>query len=63
MADPAVVESLHPRGVAARRLSVSLSTVNRLIKSGELPSVVIGRARRVAESDLVNFIERRRDSS
>ncbi len=44
------------RTEAAKRLSVSLPTFDRLIKSGELPVVRIGRLVRVEESTLDNWI-------
>lgn len=42
-----VHELLFTVGQVADRLGVSPSTVKRLIKSGELPSTKVGRARRV----------------
>jgi len=41
----------------ADRLSVSKSTIQRHIKNGRLPSVLIGGSRRVREDDLATFIE------
>lgn len=38
-------------------LGVSPSMITRLISSGELPSIKLGRARRVAPSDLDDFIK------
>lgn len=32
---------------AAEQMAVSISTVGRLIRSGELPSVTLGRSRRI----------------
>lgn len=45
----------------AQRLSASEKTVRRLISAGVLPTVRIGRLVRVAEVDLVAFVERYRD--
>jgi excisionase family DNA binding protein len=42
----------------ARRLDVSEKTARRYVRSGELPSVFIGGAYRVSESDLAEFLER-----
>jgi excisionase family DNA binding protein len=42
---------------AARRLSVSLRTVRRLIANGELPRVMIGGCPRVTVADLQAFTE------
>jgi excisionase family DNA binding protein len=42
---------------AAERLSLSRATVQRLVASGVLPSVKVGKARRVALADLVTFVE------
>lgn len=50
---------LHRPERAAERLDVGRTTVYELIKSGELKSVKIGRARRVPEAALVEFIESR----
>ena len=45
----------------ARLLKVSIPTVWRLIGSGEIPTVMIGeRSRRVVKSDLIAYIESRR---
>lgn len=41
---------------AADRLSISRAHTYELIRTGELPSVKIGRSRRIRESDLVTFI-------
>jgi excisionase family DNA binding protein len=40
----------------AERLSVCTRTVERLIHSGKLPVVKIGRATRIGESELEKFI-------
>jgi excisionase family DNA binding protein len=46
----------------AERLSASTKTVRRLIASGALPTVRIGRLVRIAEADLAIFVERHRES-
>ena len=40
------------------RLGVSRATVYRLLASGELPSIALGRSRRVREVALLEFVER-----
>ena len=42
------------------RLAISRATLYRLLRDGELGSVTIGRSRRIPESEIVAFIERRR---
>ena len=42
---------------AARGLAVSRRTLQALIYRGELPSVRIGRCRRIAAADLQRFVE------
>ena len=55
-----VVEQLLTRAEAARRLGISLSTLDRLLATGELPVVrVFSRTPRVRESALIAFIEAR----
>lgn len=46
--------------VAADRLGLSRSKVYELIAGGELPTVRIGRARRIALQDLEVFVASRR---
>ncbi len=41
---------------AAAVLSLSRATVQRLVASGELPSVTVGRARRIPVSDLQAYV-------
>lgn len=41
----------------ATRLSLSRATVNRLLATGALPSVKLGRARRVVARDLEQFVD------
>ena len=45
---------------AAIRLSVSTKSIRRWIEAGELPAVRLGRAVRVEESALAEFIDGRR---
>jgi excisionase family DNA binding protein len=45
----------------ASRLGVHVATVRRLIRRGELPRVVIGRAVRVAAGDVEDLITRSRE--
>jgi excisionase family DNA binding protein len=40
----------------AEQLSVSRSTVSRLVRNGELRSAQLGGNRRIAESDLQDYI-------
>lgn len=42
----------------ADRLQVSMSTLHRRIKAGELPTVRIGRSLRVRPEDLEAYIEK-----
>jgi excisionase family DNA binding protein len=44
----------------AERLSISCKTVRRYLKSGKLPSIKLGKLRRISEADLEEFIEKRR---
>jgi len=52
------LESLSVREVAAL-LHVSRPTVEKYIKLCKLPSVLIGRCRRIRRIDLADFLERR----
>ncbi len=47
---------------AAERLGLSRSKVYLLIADGELPTIHIGRARRIALSDLRTFVGRHREA-
>ena len=40
---------------AAEQMSVSISTVSRLIRSGELPSVTLGRCRRIPSTVIEQY--------
>lgn len=44
----------------AERLRVSTMTVYRLIRSGELPAVRVGRNYRVRSDDLLSYLDRQR---
>jgi excisionase family DNA binding protein len=47
----------------ARRLDASLAFVERLVASGELPSVKLRGARRVLAADLEEFVRQLRNAS
>lgn len=51
--------ALRPRQAAAS-LGVSVKTLERLTKSGEITSVLVGRVRLYALSDLESFLASRR---
>ena len=57
---PRLQDSLHTVDGTGARLEVSRATVYRLLRDGELASVTIGRSRRIPESEINAFIERRR---
>lgn len=61
MSLPAGSDSFHLLTVpqAAERLSVSVATVRRLIRSGQLPSVTLGRCRRIPSTVLQEYAESR----
>lgn len=42
---------------AAGLLSISLTTLRRLLKSGQLPSVRIGKRRMIRSADLLKFAQ------
>jgi len=48
---------------AAQRLAISRSYLYQLLRCGVLPSVTIGRARRVAVADLEVFVDRLRGTA
>jgi len=58
---PDVVLALDVRG-AGRALAVSPRQVQVLIARGELPSIKIGKLRRIAVDDLRHFIDARRQA-
>lgn len=43
---------------AAERMAVSVSTVSRLIRSGDLPSVTLGRSRRIPSPVIEQYANR-----
>jgi excisionase family DNA binding protein len=45
---------------AARRLAIGRSHLYQLLQRGALPSIRIGRARRIRVSDLEEFVDRLR---
>ncbi|MEV6116645.1 helix-turn-helix domain-containing protein [Streptomyces sp. NPDC052109] len=49
---------LYPTDEVAEQLGVGLTTAKALIKSGELRSVKIGRARRVPADALREYVQR-----
>lgn len=49
---------MYPAEEAAEQLSLGLSTVRALIKSGELRSVKIGHARRIPADALHEYVQR-----
>lgn len=57
-ATPAVGEVLITVPEAARRLAISRSYLYQYLQRGRLPSVCIGRARRIRVADLEAFVER-----
>ncbi len=48
---------------AASNLRISLSMVYRLISTGELPSYAIGGCIRVSETDLLQFLDARKQET
>ena len=44
----------------AQRLNLSTKSIRRWVRSGDLAAHRFGRSLRIAESDLKNFLERRR---
>jgi excisionase family DNA binding protein len=46
-------------GEVARNLRVSNMTVYRLVKSGQLPAVRVGRSYRIADTDVRRYLEDR----
>lgn len=60
--DSVAVPLLYKPDEAAEMLSVSPTTVKRLIASGELRAVKVLNDRRIARADLLEFVERRRNS-
>ena len=58
-AQPFVTGALLTVAEVASGMRVSNMTVYRLIKSGELPAVRVGKGYRIRESDLRRFLEDR----
>lgn len=56
--DPATIGHLLTVAEVARRLRVSSMTVYRLIKSGQLPALRVGRGYRIREHDVRRYLER-----
>jgi excisionase family DNA binding protein len=48
---------------AARALGVSIDTVKRLVREGEIESFTIGSSRRIARQALGDFIARRHEAN
>ena len=46
--------------MVADRLSMSPKQIRRYLKSGKLPSIKIGKLRRIAEADLEKFLDDRK---
>lgn len=57
--EPQVAQVLVTVEQAATALAMCRYTVNKLIASGELPSIKIGRMRRVPTASLEEFVRRR----
>ena len=53
-------DSLLTTNQTAHILSLSRSTICRLLKTGELPSITIGRTRRISRLDIDRYIEQQR---
>jgi len=58
-AQPFVTGALLTVAEVAAGMRVSNMTVYRLIKSGELPAVRVGKGYRIGESELRSFLEAR----
>ena len=58
-AQPFVTGALLTVSEVASGMRVSNMTVYRLIKSGELPAVRVGKGYRIRESELQRFLEER----
>jgi excisionase family DNA binding protein len=58
-AQPFVTGALLTVAEVAAGMRVSNMTVYRLIKSGELPAVRVGKGYRIRESELQRFLEER----
>ena len=60
MGDPRMIEKLYTVEDVAEYLSVKPSTVRFYLRGGQLKGVLLGKAWRVAESDLEAFVAERR---
>ena len=58
---PSPYGQLLPLVDAAARMSVSVKTVRRMIRSGQLPYYQAGRLLRIGESDLAKYMAARRE--
>jgi len=56
-------DQLHTVGEVADHMRVSNMTVYRLIKSGEMPAVRVGKSYRIRRRDLQAYLEASRTSS
>lgn len=50
-------------GEAGRRLGLSRRSIQGLIYAGSLPSVRIGRSRRIAVADLISYVDGLREAN
>ena len=57
--NPSLVESFLTVGEVARHLRVSNMTVYRLVNSGQLAAVRVGRGYRIREEDVRKYLEQR----
>jgi excisionase family DNA binding protein len=57
--DRSLVESFLTVSEVARHLRVSNMTVYRLVNSGQLPAVRVGRGYRIREGDVRKYLEQR----
>ena len=57
--NPSLVESFLTVGEVARHLRVSNMTVYRLVNSGQLAAVRVGRGYRIREDDVRKYLEQR----
>ncbi len=55
-----MTEDLLTKGQAAKRLGVSVSTLERLVARSEIPQVYVGNLARFSPADLAAYINRRR---
>lgn len=55
---PTAAPLLHAPADAAKLLGISRAKLYELLDSGEVPSVKIGRSRRISHRALVEYVER-----